>query len=105
MNGHRVPFKGRFGTDGPRDDVAPAVNASGATCSKGPAHEPRIADHAVLRFLERAYGLDLASVKAEMMTGILPAIDFGASVVIVHGVRLIIRDGRTVITALPRRRR
>jgi hypothetical protein len=34
-----------------------------------------------------------------------PAIDFGASVVIVHGVRIIIRDGMRIVTALPRRGR
>lgn len=61
-----------------------------------------VTDHAVLRFLERAYGLDVASVRAEMLSGVQVAINFGASVVIAHGVRLVIRDGRTVVTALPK---
>lgn len=61
-----------------------------------------ICDHAVLRYLERAYGLNVESVKAEMMTGVQPAVDFGAHVVICHGVRLIIDDGQRVVTALPR---
>jgi hypothetical protein len=66
---------------------------------------PSVSDHAVLRYLERAYGLDVAAVRSEMMVGIPAAIDFGASVVICHGVRLIIRDGRRVVTALPKGRR
>jgi hypothetical protein len=32
-------------------------------------------------------------------------VDFGASVVICHGVRIVIRDGVQVVTALPKRRR
>lgn len=64
-----------------------------------------ITDHAILRFLERAYGLDVESVRAEMARGLQPAIDFGCSTVICHGVRLQIRDGNTVVTALPKRRR
>jgi predicted Ser/Thr protein kinase len=63
-----------------------------------------VSDHAILRFLERAYGLDVESVKAEMMKGIEPAVAFGARVVIVHGVRLVIRDGRSCVTALPKGR-
>jgi hypothetical protein len=68
-------------------------------------HACEISDHAVLRFLERAYGLDVESVKAEMMKGIEPAVAFGAPVAIVHNVRLIIRDGRCCVTALPKGRR
>jgi hypothetical protein len=63
---------------------------------------PSVSDHAVLRYLERAYGLDVAAVRSEMSAGLPAAIDFGASVVICHGVRLIIRDG-CVVTVLPRR--
>lgn len=68
------------------------------------APAPVISDHAVLRYLERAYGLDVEAVRAEMMVGVPAAIDFGARVVICHGVRLIIRDGRTVVTVLPKRK-
>lgn len=62
-----------------------------------------ISDHAVLRFLERAYGLGdlIAGARAEMARGAEPAIDFGAPVAIVHNCRLIIRDG-LVVTALPK---
>lgn len=66
---------------------------------------PEISDHAVLRYLERAYGLDVEGVRAEMAAAIKPAIDFGASVVIVHSVRLVLKDGRYCVTALPKGRR
>jgi hypothetical protein len=87
-------------------DTAPGGHASpGAEFARPQADVPHISDHAVLRYLERAYGLDVEAVRAEMMVGIAPAIAFGASVVICHGVRLVIRDGCQVVTALPKRRR
>jgi hypothetical protein len=63
-----------------------------------------ISDHAVLRYLERAYGLDVGSVRAEMSRGLETAISFGARTVICHGVRLIISEDGCVVTALPKRR-
>lgn len=59
---------------------------------------------AVLRYLERAYGLNVAAVRAEMQIALQPAVDFGAEVVICHGVRLVLREGIRCVTALPRRR-
>lgn len=66
-----------------------------------------VSDHAVIRFLERAYGLAgfIAAVRQEIAHGAEPAIDFGAPVAIVHGCRLIIVDGQRVVTALPKRRK
>ena len=64
-----------------------------------------ISDHAVVRYLERAYGLDVDAIRAEMAQSLKPAIEFGASVVQTHGVRLVLRDGFYCVTALPRRRR
>jgi len=61
-----------------------------------------ISDHAVLRYLERAYGMDIEAVKTEMIHAVEPAIAFGASVVIAHGVKLVIREGKYVVTALPK---
>lgn len=65
----------------------------------------QISDHAVLRYLERAYGLDVLGVREEMSASLQPAIDFGAPVVIAHGVRLVLRDGLYCVTALPRKGR
>lgn len=63
-----------------------------------------ISDHAVLRYLERAYGLDVAAIRAEIASARRPAIEFGAPVVITHGVRLVLREGLYCVTALPRKR-
>lgn len=84
--------------------------AGGATGSPAPipasvVASAHITDHAVIRFLERAYGLDVEAIRQEMANGAQPAIDFGAPCAIVHGVRLLIADGATVVTALPKRRK
>lgn len=57
-----------------------------------------ITDHAVLRYLERVVGIDMAAVRAEMQTPALAVADeFGAPVLIGrNGERLVIRDGRVV---------
>jgi hypothetical protein len=54
-----------------------------------------ISDHAVLRWLERVKGVDIAAVRAEMQTPALAKADeFGAPVLIGrHGERLVIREG------------
>lgn len=66
----------------------------------------RVSDHAMLRFLERAYGLGplIEAARGEMLAGAAPAVDFAAPVAIVHGVRLVIVDG-VVVTALPKPRK
>jgi hypothetical protein len=64
----------------------------------------QISDHAVLRYLERAYRMNIPAVREEMAASLQPAIDFGAPVVLIHGVRLVLRDGLYCVTALPRRR-
>lgn len=57
-----------------------------------------ITDHAVVRWLERVKGLDIAAIRAEMQTPTLAKADaFGCPVVIGrNGERLVIRDGRVV---------
>lgn len=64
----------------------------------------QVSDHAVLRYLERAYGLDVEAIRAEMNTPVLTVAEaFGCGTVVgKHGVRLLIRDG-TVTTVLPKR--
>lgn len=61
---------------------------------------PRITDHAVLRFLERVKGVDLAAVRAEMATPeVCAAVKAGARSVITQGHALVIENG-TIITVL-----
>jgi hypothetical protein len=63
-----------------------------------------ISDHAVLRYLERAYGLDVEKIRTQMNTATVEIADaFGCGTVIGHnGVRLILKDG-CVVTVLPKR--
>lgn len=65
-----------------------------------------ITDHAVLRYLERAYGLDVEAIKVEMNSPVVQLAEgFGCGTVIGrNGVRLTIRDG-VMTTVLPSRHR
>lgn len=66
-----------------------------------PGGRSPITDHAVLRFLERKYGFDIAKVRAEILSPIVEAsIRAGALQVTAHGGRLVIRQGR-VVSFLP----
>jgi len=64
-----------------------------------------ISDHAVLRYIERVYGVDISRLRAEMKTPALATADkFGCPVLIgKHGERLVIRDG-TVVTVIAKAR-
>ena len=66
----------------------------------------QVTDHAVLRHLERAYGLDVDAIRAEIASPVVALADgFGCgSVIGLHGTRVIIRDG-VVVTVLPKRGR
>jgi phosphohistidine swiveling domain-containing protein len=63
-----------------------------------------ISDHAVLRFLERVKGVDIAQVRAEMNSPALRMADeFGCPVLIGrNGERLVIREG-VVVTVVAKR--
>ena len=64
-----------------------------------------ITDHAVLRYLERVHGVDIAKVRADMQSPALAiANDYGCPVLIgKHGERLVIRDG-VVVTVIAKAR-
>lgn len=64
-----------------------------------------ISDHAVLRYLERVKGVDIAAVRAEMSSPALErAVTFGCPVLIgKHGERLVIREG-VVVTVIAKAR-
>ncbi len=65
-----------------------------------------VSDHAVLRFLERAYGLDVEAIRAEIASPVVELADgFGCGTVIGrNGVRITIRHG-AITTVLPKRGR
>jgi hypothetical protein len=60
-----------------------------------------VTDHAVLRYLERVKGFDIAAVRREMLTpGVVAALKAKATAVIIDGVRFQVTDG-TIITVFP----
>jgi len=64
-----------------------------------------ISDHAVIRYLERVKGVDIAALRAEMQSPALAvADDFGCPVVIgKNGERLVVRNG-VVVTVIAKAR-
>lgn len=65
-----------------------------------------VSDHAVLRHSERAYGVDIEAIRAEIASPTVALADqIGCDTVIGrNGTRVIIRGG-AVVTVLPKRRR
>jgi len=62
--------------------------------------EPRLSDHALLRYIERVYNIDIEVIKAKIMTPtVIQAIKNGATAITVEGARFKIADN-TVITVL-----
>ncbi|MEV5031622.1 hypothetical protein MRBLMC3_000805 [Sphingobium sp. LMC3-1-1.1] len=64
-----------------------------------------ISDHAVIRYLERVKGVDIAALRAEMQSPALAvAEEFGCPVVIgKNGERLVVRNG-VVVTVIAKAR-
>lgn len=52
----------------------------------------RVTDHAVLRYLERAHGLDIEAVRDHLAGRAMTGVQLGASAVIIEGVKLILKD-------------
>lgn len=59
-----------------------------------------VTDHAVLRYLERAKGIDIEAVRAELGHAVDKAIEMGAGAAIVDGVKYVLRDRCVVTVAL-----
>ncbi len=60
----------------------------------------RLSDHALLRYLERVWGIDMDTVREEILTPqVVDAIRAGASSVRVNGAMLVVED-RVIVTAL-----
>ena len=65
-----------------------------------PSPEPRLSEHALLRYIERVYGVDIEAVRAEVMTpAIVAALKTGATAVTVKGVKMLAKDG-TIVTVV-----
>lgn len=62
--------------------------------------EPRMSEHALLRYIERVYGVDVEAVRAEVMSpAIVAALKTGATAVTVKGVKMLAKDG-TIVTVV-----
>ena len=59
---------------------------------------PHVTDHALLRYLERRYGVDVAALREQIRLRVRPAAKMGARGVSIDGVYFVIRNGRVVTT-------
>lgn len=65
-------------------------------------HRPiPVTDHAVLRWLERIEGIDIAALRASIGRSGAVGLAFGATFVVVGGGKLVVADGK-VVTVYPR---
>ncbi|HEY9212080.1 MAG TPA: hypothetical protein VIQ29_04405 [Ancylobacter sp.] len=62
---------------------------------------PRVTDHAVLRYLERAEGINIEAIRRLIEKKVARGVDAGAVGVLVDGVRFVLR-GDSVVTVLDR---
>ncbi len=58
-----------------------------------------VSDHAVLRWLERVEGLDIAALRNQIAASAAVGLAYGSRVVVVAGGKLIL-EGETVVTVL-----
>lgn len=65
---------------------------------KKPAPIPRVSDHALVRWLQRRYGLDVEAERKKIDAMAAPAIAAGALTLKVEGVSFVLRGGRVVTT-------
>ena len=65
-----------------------------------PSPEPRISDHAMLRYVERVMGIDVEAIRTEILTDhVKSALRTGATGVTVNGVKMVAKDG-CIVTVL-----
>ena len=61
---------------------------------------PRVTDHAIVRYMERAMGFDMEGCKANLLnSSVVAAIESGASCVSIDGVSFRIKD-KAIITTI-----
>lgn len=59
-----------------------------------------ISDHAVLRWLERRYGLDIAAERTKIAGIVRPHLTNGSSTIKVDGLKIVLRNGGVVTVLL-----
>lgn len=61
----------------------------------------RVSDHAVLRYLERAHGLDVEAVRRHLAGRVATGVRLGAIAVTVESVKLLLREDVVVTVVRP----
>ena len=65
-----------------------------------PAEDVHITDHALLRYVERVFGIDVDAVRREILTdGVAKCIELGASTITVKGIQFRVKD-RSIVTVI-----
>jgi predicted nuclease with TOPRIM domain len=65
-----------------------------------PAEDVHITDHALLRYVERVFGIDVDAVRRQILTdGIAKCIELGASTITVNGIQFRVKD-RSIVTVI-----
>ena len=65
-----------------------------------PTVDVRITDHALLRYVERIFRIDVDAVRREILTdGVAKCIELGASTITVNGVQFRVKD-RSIVTVI-----
>lgn len=64
-------------------------------------HLVHVTDHAVLRYLERAHGLDVDAVRKHLAGRAMTGAQLGATGVVIEGVKLVLHDTH-VVTVIER---
>jgi len=65
-----------------------------------PAEDIHITDHALLRYVERVFGIDVDAVRRQILTdGVAKCIELGASTITVNGIQFRVKD-RSIVTVI-----
>ena len=65
-----------------------------------PTEDVRITDHALLRYVERVFGIDVDALRREILTdGVARCIELGASTITVKGIQFRVKD-RSIVTVI-----
>jgi hypothetical protein len=57
---------------------------------------PMVTDHAVLRYLERAKGINIRGLRREIADQVINGINAGADRVVINGVKFVLRADRVI---------
>ncbi|WP_262272827.1 hypothetical protein [Microvirga yunnanensis] len=65
-----------------------------------PTEDVRITDHALLRYVERVFKIDVDAVRRQILTdGVAKGIEHGASTITVNGIQFRVKD-RSIVTVI-----